>query len=256
MVSEKKAALKCVEVVHGQCYPHMMQFPTTQWTLLAKASLNGDTSARSSLEGLCVAYYGPAISFLRSRGYSEHDAQDFTQTFFAELLKSKAWKRADRLQGRFRTFLLSILLRVVGRERERDGAEKRGGGQWVASIDDLDTEGEIAASDSAADSSTFDREWALRLMEMTMTAVADSFSDKAMWAVLERFLPGAGESPSYDEAAAKLGVSVGAMKTHVHRVRQQFREELRSAVARTVGAAHEVDEELAYLHRVLSSPNC
>ena len=87
-----------------------------------------------------------------------------------------------------------------------------------------------------------------------MAKVADSFSEKPIWGVLEKFLPGAGESPSYEQAAGALGITVGSLKTHVHRVRQQFREELRIAVARTVSAAHEVDEELSYLHRVLSSP--
>ena len=232
-----------------------VQFPTTEWTLMALASLNGDTVARSYLAKLCADYHGPAMAFLRSRGYSEHDAQDFTQAFFAELLKSQAWKRAHRSQGRFRSFLLSILLRVVGRDRERAGAEKRGGGAWVVSLDELDTESELAASAPHADTATFDREWALRLMELTLAGVADSFSDKKVWAVMEQFLPGAGEAQSYEDAARQLGISVGALKTHVHRVRQQFREVLRAAVAHTVSAAHEVDDELSYLYRVLSSPN-
>ena len=225
-----------------------MHFPTTNWRQLAEATINGDPSGRAALAALCTDYRAPVRAFLLSRGYAPDVADDFTQEFFAELLRTQAWKRADCARGRFRTFLLSILMRVVGRERERDNAEKRGGGQWTANIDDIDI-----GVESVADSSTFDREWAMRLMELTMATVADSFLDKSLWAVLERFLPGAGESPSYEKAAAQLGVSVGAMKTSVHRVRQQFRKALRSAVARTVGAAHEVDEELSYLHRVLSS---
>jgi hypothetical protein len=37
-------------------------------------------------------------------------------------------------------------------------------------------------------------------------------------------------------------------------VRQEFRAQLRGAVARAVSAAHEIDDELTYLHRVLSAP--
>ena len=71
---------------------------------------------------------------------------------------------------------------------------------------------------------------------------------------VSRFLPGAGEPPAYEEAAAQMGLSLAAFKTAVHRVRGRFRQEIRKAVGRTVGAAHEIDGELAHLHRVLSAP--
>ena len=141
-------------------------------------------------------------------------------------------------------------MHVLSRERDRQGAEKRGGGRAFASLDELGDNAALAEV-APAEATAFDREWALRLMDATMAAVEREFSGSAQWAVLVRFLPGAGAPPAYEEAAAQLGLSLPALKTAVHRVRQQFREALRSAVARTVSGAHEIDDELAYLHRVL-----
>ena len=231
-----------------------MNFPTTQWTALAVASMSGDSMAREALARICDSYHKPVLAFLRSRGHSEADAQDFTQEFFVQLLDSRAWKRADRSRGRFRTFVLGILMHVVARERARAGTEKRGGGQILASIEEMDAAGETVAVTSEADVSTFDREWALNLMETALANLEASCGADGTWLVLARFLPGAGAPPGYEEAAAQAGLSLPALKTAVHRVRQRFREELRGAVARTVSAAHEIDDELAYLHRVLSSP--
>ena len=222
--------------------------------MLAVATLDGDTAGRDSLEQLCQNYYVPIRSFLRSRGYSEERAADGTQEFFHELLTSRAWKRADAARGRFRTFLLGALMHVLAREHARDAAEKRGSGIAPMSLDEL---GECPDAELAEDSVVFDRAWALQLMETAMLAVEKEFADEGRdgeWAVLVRFLPGAGEPPSYEEAATQLGVLLPALKTSVHRLRQKFREALRAATARTVSAAHEIDDELAYLHRVLLSP--
>ena len=216
--------------------------------------MTGNPEAHSALERLCRDYYGPVKAFLHSRRFPTQDVEDFTHDFFSELVKTHAWKRADRTQGRFRTFLLAILLHVIGRHRERAQALKRGSA-LTESFEELAEAGfEVAASPQ--DTSVFDREWALVLMENTVRAVERSFAQterSAQWEVLCRFLPGSGEAPTYEEAAAQLGISLAAVKSGVHRLRLQFREELRFAVARTVGAAHEVDEELAYLHRVLTS---
>ena len=237
-------------VVVGSEIQFVMIFPTTHWSVLAVATLDGDSSGRAALGKLCEDYHAPIRAHLRGRGFDEAQAADFTQEFFRELLASRAWKRADRARGRFRTFLLGTLMHVLNRERARQGAEKRGGGQALASLDELG-DGAALAEVAEEESTAFDREWALRLMDAAMAAVERVFSGSEQWVVLVKFLPGAGAPPTYEEAAAQLGLSLPALKTAVHRVRQQFRAELRSAVARTVSAAHEIDDELSYLHRVL-----
>ena len=231
-------------------------FPTTHWSLLAEASLTGDTEARAALARLCELYRPPVVAFLAQRG-PPANAEDLAQEFFLKLLESRAWKRADRAQGRFRTFLLGTLMHVVGRVRARGEAECRGGGAFTGSLDELAEHGFEPPNVIEEGDRVFDREWAWQLMDAALAGVARPYVEGGRadeWGVISRFLPGAGEPPGYEEAAAQLGISLAALKTAVHRVRQRFREELRRAVARTVSAAHEIDDELAYLHRVLSSP--
>ena len=242
---------------HGGVYDQSVSFPTTHWSMLADASLSGDPGARAALARLCQTYRPPVIAFLIQRGYAANVVEDLAQEFFLQLLASRAWKRADREQGRFRSFLLGTLLHVVGRLKAHNDAQFRGGGAVLASLDEMAENGFEFPEVTGEGGRAFDREWALQLMDTVFGKIADSFLQDGRgeeWQVISQFLPGVGGPPTYEDAASEAGMPVSALKSAVHRVRQRFREDLRASVARTVGAAHEIDDELAYLHRVLVSP--
>lgn len=74
--------------------------------------------------------------FLRRQGIPQHDAQDLTQAFFADLIDSRAYTRADPMKGRFRSFLLGTLKHFVGHARDREHAQKRGGGSVPVQLDE------------------------------------------------------------------------------------------------------------------------
>jgi RNA polymerase sigma-70 factor (ECF subfamily) len=122
----------------------------------------------------------------------------------------------------------------------------------------MEAEGVEVAEPPVDAVSAFDREWAVTLLERAMGDLSDEFAARQKpeaFAVLRRFLPGAHAPITIEEAAAALGSNANAVKSSVHRLRGRFREILRIAVARTVSAPHEVDEELMYLRTVLlSSP--
>ena len=59
------------------------------------------------------------------------------------------------------------------------------------------------------------------------------------------------EEPSYQQVANALNLSVGALKTAIHRLRGRYGALLREEVARTVATPAEVDEELRYLRTML-----
>ena len=234
-----------------------MNFPTTNWTLLAEATLRGESSQAKSLSSLLEQYRPPVVHFLRQRGNNPQESDDLAQDLFLELLQSQAWRRVDRTKGRFRSFLLGVLMHVITRERRRNCAEKRGAGHLGLSLDELGEEGIELESPRTQDVELYDRQWALQLVNCALTDVETKYlasGKQHEWHVLVRFLPGAGEVPTYESAAADLAMKLPTLKSTVHRIRQQFRESLRQAVARTVSAAHEIDDELAYLHRVLCSP--
>lgn len=220
--------------------------------------MSGDTSSTRALDSLLSNYRAPVVSFLRQRGKSLQDAEDLAQQLFLDMLRSKAWRYADRSKGRFRSFMLGILAHVVSREQRHNGAQKRGDGVVALSLDELAVNGLEHAEPTCEDIQVFDRQWALRLVASALASVEEKFVSQGRqreWSVLVRFLPGAGASPTYEAAAKELTMHMPALKTAVHRVRNDFREALRRAVACTVSAAHEVEDELAYLHRVLSSPS-
>ncbi len=235
-----------------------MSFPSTNWARIALATLNGDTSSRTALSKLCADYREPLVRFLCSRGHDRHASEDMVQEFFLRLLESQAWKRADQARGRFRTFLLGALMHVIDHVEEKADAAKRGGGVEHDSLDALTDEGFEHGAIAMEIERRFDSDWAFGLIKNAMNALADEFTTEGRggeFAALRCFLPGAEMPPSYEELSAKLNQPVASLKTKVHRMRQRFRELLRAAVARTVSAPHEVDEELAYLRSLLAEGN-
>ena len=65
--------------------------------------------------------------------------------------------------------------------------------------------------------------------------------------LLEGFLTGEGEDLRYKDVAEQLGMTEGAVKVAVHRLRQRFGKMLREEVARTLNDPADVDDEIRHL---------
>jgi RNA polymerase sigma-70 factor (ECF subfamily) len=76
---------------------------------------------------------------------------------------------------------------------------------------------------------------------------------KAEW--LEELRPfvagGSVTAPNQEEAAARLGVPIATLRTWLSRLRQRYRESLRTEVASTVSNPADVDQELHHLYQIL-----
>jgi RNA polymerase sigma-70 factor (ECF subfamily) len=72
-----------------------------------------------------------------------------------------------------------------------------------------------------------------------------------LFAALNPCLVGDRTSQPYGELAKRLGVSEGAVKSAVHRLRQRYRQLLRDEIAHTVAGPGEVEAELRHLIAVL-----
>jgi RNA polymerase sigma-70 factor (ECF subfamily) len=70
---------------------------------------------------------------------------------------------------------------------------------------------------------------------------------------LSIFLNNDSGSVRYETVAAELGVSAGALRMTVHRMRRTFRRLLRAEIADTVDRPEEIDDELRFLLSVLSA---
>jgi DNA-directed RNA polymerase specialized sigma24 family protein len=233
-----------------------MIFPTTHWTLLAKASLGGDAENRRALEELCRSYWTPIARFIQSRGITETEAQDLTQEFLVHVLEKSLFLRADRFQGRFRSFLIGALVRFLGDKADQRKALKRGGSVEHVSYDAAAfvAEGGSDLTSGSEGSVLFDREWALTILENSLKRARAEYAEARRdhdFAALQAFLPGGADPPTYQAAAEQLGISVSALKSEIHRLRHRFRAFVREEVAQTVSAPHEIDVEMAHLQAVL-----
>ena len=102
-------------------------FASTRWTVVRQTadSQTASQHALSALSELCQIYWRPVYVFLRRQGIVQHDAQDFTQGIFADLIESRAYTSADPIKGRFRSFLLGKLKHFVAHARDQRGGDWR-----------------------------------------------------------------------------------------------------------------------------------
>jgi RNA polymerase sigma-70 factor (ECF subfamily) len=232
-------------------------FATTHWSVVAQSALTDVPEAADALAQLCEMYWPPIYSFIRRRGYSPADAQDLTQSFFAFFLRTKAYARTDRLHGKFRSFLLASVKNFLSDNWDREQAIRRGGDYQFVSLDQETAEAFYDAAnavDSTAES-LFDVRWAKRVTGGALDSLHDELKAEGklkLFEQLKSFLTGGSVIPSYDEASARMNLPRPTVKTHVHRLRQRYREIVRREIARTVSAPNEIDEELRYLCKVLA----
>src|SRR5580658_853428 len=104
-------------------------FTNTHWSIVLTARDPASPQAADALEKLCRAYWYPLYAFVRRQGHDENSAKDLTQGFFARLLEKNYLAQVDQDRGKFRSFLLASLKHYVADERDKERAQKRGGGQ-------------------------------------------------------------------------------------------------------------------------------
>jgi RNA polymerase sigma-70 factor (ECF subfamily) len=225
-------------------------FATTHWSVVLSAGRHDTTRSRDALAGLCRTYWPVLHAYVRRRGFSPQDAEDLTQEFFARLLEHNWIARADAQKGRFRSFLLTALRRFLADEWDKARAQKRGGGRPAVSLDC-----ELAGPDAPADAA-YDRQWALALLERTMARLRAEFEQAGKareFEGLKTFLTTDRKEIAYAAAAAASGLSEGAARVAVHRLRRRYRELFREEIARTVAGPGEVEAELRHLIAVLGA---
>jgi RNA polymerase sigma-70 factor (ECF subfamily) len=226
------------------------RFAQTQWSLVMKAA-GQDSSAGPALEKLCRAYWYPLYAFVRRTGLSPHDAEDATQGFFMHLIGNRALETVDQQRGTFRNFMLASLKNFMSHQRERAGAQKRGGGQLPVALDAHSAEERYALEpqDSLSPDRLYDRRWALTLLERTQQRLRHEYQAAGkgeLFAALRPTLTGSRDTP-YQEIAAQLEMTEGSVKTAVHRLRDRYRSILRAEVADTVADLADVEDELRFL---------
>ncbi|MBI5385943.1 MAG: sigma-70 family RNA polymerase sigma factor [Verrucomicrobia bacterium] len=232
-------------------------FATTHWSVVLAAAKTSAPGAQEALEALCRAYWPPIFTYVRRRGHPLEEAQDLVQEFFARFLQKKYFAQADPTRGRFRNFLLTAIQHFLVGEWQKSASLKRGGGQFLISWEELrmEPEAETEPADFETPESAYERQWAVTLLEHACQLLGEEYAaagKQPLFDHLKGFVWGGRSELPYAQVGEQLGMSEGAVKVAVHRLRQRYGQLLRQEVAQTVAHPEEVDEELRYLVSVMS----
>jgi DNA-directed RNA polymerase specialized sigma24 family protein len=234
------------------------EFSPTRWSLVSAVRSGDATRAKRALETLCQAYWYPLYAYVRRLGHPHEDAADLTQGFFAQLMERETFTRADPERGRLRSFLLTGMQRFLCDDWRKQQRQKRGGGAPLLSIDELAAEDLYSRepANAATPETLYHRRWALTLLERTMLALQADYARQGKALLFETLKPALTEDPDAGSAAKSggvLGMTAGAVRVAVTRLRARYRQRLLEEVAASMDVQTEadVDEEIAALFRAL-----
>jgi len=236
-------------------------FATTRWSVVAackgeSATQGGKTE--DAVAQLCRDYWPPLYSFVRRRGHSPADAQDLVQGFFTHLLHHRIYEQSDSAKGKFRTFLLATLKNYIVDHRNKENALKRGGG-----FDFVFLDSEIGAAETLDECATemildeehyYEQRWAAALVSRALKGLQADFQEGSKAEIFDKLKPfvcGGEGLPKQEEVAQQLSMPIDTLRSHLSRMRARYRLRLREEVARTIGIADDVDEELRHLSQIL-----
>jgi RNA polymerase sigma-70 factor (ECF subfamily) len=152
--------------------------------------------------------------------------------------------------------LLGALEFFLAHAHERATAEKRGGNATLVFLDDETAEVRYQLADPGQTAEqVFDARWAATLIETTvdrLKAENEAAGKGELFNQIRGFLL-EGEESSYAQVAERAGLTLGAVRLAIHRLRSRYRELLRAEIARTVVSSGDFDEEVRALRASLQS---
>jgi RNA polymerase sigma-70 factor (ECF subfamily) len=231
-------------------------FSTTHWSVVVCAQQPDSAEADAALNQLCITYWRPVFAFIRRSCGDEETAKDLTQGFFATFLQKQYFRSASRARGRFRSFLLACVKNYLANEWDKQHTQRRGGGVVIVRIDQLvqETGGELESTSALPPDRAYERQWAYSVLGNVRTKLRLEFEHSGRTEVfdaLHRYLSGDRDEAPYTAAAARLHMSVDAVKKNVERLRRRFAELLKEEIAQTVLHPSEIDDEIRFLRATL-----
>lgn len=231
-------------------------FATTRWTLVRDAALGGETQAIAALEILFSTYWPPLYRYARRKGKSKEDAEDLVQGFLAHLMEKDGLRDTRRENGRFRAFLLTSFNHWMINDWKQATRQKRGGGNAMLSFDweSAETGLSLEIADERSPDRLYDREWAVALLEKVLRDLEMHCREEggaAQFEKLKSCLTADSSRIRYAEIAADLGMSEGALRVAVHRLRKRYRRLLTGEISRTLSSPDAVEEEMRSLFAAL-----
>jgi DNA-directed RNA polymerase specialized sigma24 family protein len=225
-------------------------FPTTPWTVVLEASAKNDASAQEALARLIVVYYEAIVGYFRVKS-GPAMAEDLAHDFQARLLKNPFLTGYHPQPSiRFRNYLATVLRRFWLDHIKIAQADKRGGGQVHESLDQLwdDPEADVPTDPSVADL-VLDQQAALafhgRAIDRLKAQYATHIQQHRL-ATLRPLLVFETDAETTGQLARSLGLSPGAFRQAIFRLRGDYYNAFRLEVTQTV-RREDIDDEMRHL---------
>jgi RNA polymerase sigma factor (sigma-70 family) len=256
-VSPAEDQVTSLTAIGGSANHGPVAFTTTHWSVVLEAQ-SPTPAAQAALEKLCTTYWRPIYEFVRREGAKPEEAKDITQGLFALILERRDFQSVRQEKGRLRSFLLAALKHFMMNERRDASTIKRGSGQTLIPLDEIESydSSEFDRSDMLSADLLYDRRWAFTVLNRVFARLREESQRSTNAPLLERLntlLSDEPDRPSQAEIAREFGMTENAVKQAFHRLRQRYRQLLREEVAHTVATPAEIEDELRHLVAALRS---
>lgn len=233
-------------------------FEATIWSTILKAK--GDDQAegcQAAMERLLSRYRLPILRHIQaslpSHRRSPEYAEDLTQEFIHQLLRTDFLRRVDPREGRFRTFIKVCIKNFLRDQYVRETAAKRGGGRFPDSLDETDAEGNRLLDPAHSQESPdriLDREWARSIVDAALKQLEQKCVTSKQGELFDALKAHLGRAPDSSSAKAigeRLGMKEAAVHTAMNRLRGSLGKLIRQEVLQTVSTEPDCREEIRYL---------
>ncbi len=233
------------------------QFPPTRWSLVIGAQEGEDEARRRAMGELCEVYWYPLYAYVRRRGLNPSDAEDVTQGFFCELLEKDRVQQFSNVRGKLRAYLLGAIKNYLSDRGKRERAEKRGGGVQPLSLDMASAEDRYAFEPPEFETpeKLFEVRWALTILERAFERVREEYErlgKPEVYEAMKGLLAGDKET-SFRELGERIGMTEGAARVTLHRMRKLYRRYLEQEISETLAEGEDIEAELAYLNQIFGT---
>jgi RNA polymerase sigma-70 factor (ECF subfamily) len=186
-----------------------------------------------ALDELCEGCWSAVCGSLRRLGASPDEAEDLTQTFFLQLVSRRSIEGARLSSGCFRPYLLAAARNLLFKHRARERARKRGAGLSFVTFEESRsgnreslTTPNAGGPDAALDRGAFERAWSRAVADVRDEA---ELEDRRRLEALLPHFDGLGRGAESARLAAELGMTQGAVRVALHRLRLKLRTRLAAA---------------------------
>ncbi|MEO7319490.1 MAG: serine/threonine-protein kinase, partial [Chthoniobacteraceae bacterium] len=214
--------------------------PTTPLSRWAQAT-RGDPQA---LEELAGSYWYGVYAWWRRSGLDAERGARATTASFTRWIRSEPPMVDDSGAGLMREWLQVHLVELVAKGWELDA-------EPAIAIQPEWAELRYAEEPEGEPDAVFHRRWALTVLEFSMEALRAEYAARGLSELYVEAAPfvgfTGGDEASYAAAAARAGMTIGAMRRAVFDFRTHHRDLLRSIVADTVADPADVTGEITTL---------